>query len=147
MEQVINHSARATRGLTAVFVACFVLLQAMGLIGASMHGASAHGSSIHAAKAGLVGVQSAALGAHCDGQDQGPAGAHRDHAQCCVLCSANDRDEAAALDIALLAQLVALLSPQDVAATIVHFTKDFSPPEAAGLASSWSATAPPRHAA
>jgi len=146
MKQGFNHITRATRGLTAVVVACFVLLQAMGLIGASMLGSSAHGSSIHVAKAGVVGVQSAALGAHCDGQGQGPAGAHRDHAQCCVLCSASDR-AAAALDVALLAQIVTLLSPQDVAATIVHFTKDFSPPEAAGLASSWSATAPPRRAA
>lgn len=144
MKQDFNHSTRATGGLTAVVVACFVLLQALGLFGSSLSGAS-----LHLAKAdGVSGqnVQSVAGGVDCGRQDKDPARAHRDHSQCCVLCSASE-SEAAALGVAILAQIVALLSPQDVAARIVHFAKDISPPDPAGLASSWSATAPPRRAA
>ena len=139
MKQSFAHFIRTNRNALAVAMLCVLVLKGFSFLGMAS-------SMAKYPEASNQYFSAAVLGAHCDQDRDGglPKGTHTHHTECCVLCSASSRDEAAS-DVTLLGVVIALLTPRtEVRALPVSY----SPQErqlafSTGLFSDWSATAPP----
>ena len=140
MKTQFAHFIRTNRKALAVAMLCVLVLKGLSFLGM----ASAMAKYPEATNQYF---SAAVLGAHCDQDRNGglPKGTQTHPTECCVLCSAASRDEAA-VDVTLLGAVVALLTPQtELRPLAVSYS---SPQEAqltfsTGLFSDWSATAPP----
>jgi hypothetical protein len=139
MKTQFAHLIRTNRKALAVAMLCVLILKGFSFLGM----ASSIAKNTEATNTYFA---AAVLGGHCDHDRDGtlPQGTQTHHMECCVLCSATSRDEAAA-DVTLLGAVIALLTPQTEARPL---PVSFSPQEprlafSTGLFSDWSATAPP----
>ena len=119
-------------------LACLIVLQALAFAASPAFAKNAPDGADHTLAPSTIEGDCHALGG-----DKAPAQGRHDHAQCCVLCSANGRDAAELLTAAILFA-VAFCSAPELAISLVRFSNvDFND-HPLGWTSSWSSRAPPQ---
>ena len=137
MKRTRTHTSLLNRKLVAAAVLCLFVFKGLSFLGMTAELAmDPQGANPVIAKA--------ILGAHCENtQDKNiPDQKHEAKSECCVFCASSGRDQAF-LNVAILAQIITVLSPDAADASLVYDSHQLDIPRPAILSYDWSATAPP----
>ena len=134
LDAAVKRQGYGARAVLAAIVACLLVLQVILTIGASPS-RSAHAT-------GVVAMDTD----HCEngGAHPGSSHNHRQHSDCCIVCTAQSRDAAVLFAIILFA-LTIVLAPLGLVSRLRRATISRGAPPL-GWATSWSSRAPPQAA-